>query len=83
MEKEVQSAVIAFIGVIISASISLIISEIKNRIELNKIHSKFNGQLYSKRLKAYLEIFELVSGFLKIVRRKGISYKQLNDFYEK
>lgn len=83
MGNEGTIALISGIGVILSAIVSLIISEFKNRIELNKIHSKFNSQLYSRRLKAYLEIAELVSGFLKVVRRKGISYKQLNKFYKK
>jgi len=76
-------ALISGIGVIISAIVSFIVVEVKNRTAINKIQSKFNRKLYSKRLKAYLEIAELVSGFLKIVRRNGISYKQLNNFYEK
>ena len=82
MNEEIV-VLISAIGVILSVIVSLIISEVKNRTELTKIHSQFNRQLYSRRLKAYLEIAELVSGFLKIVRRNGISYKQLNNFYEK
>ena len=75
-------ALISGSGVIISTIVSFIIGEVKSKTELNKIHSKFNRKLYSKRLKAYLKIAELVSGFLKVVRRKGISCKQLNNFYK-
>jgi len=47
------------------------------------IQNKFSGKLYTRRLEAYLEIFELVSGFIKIIKRKGILYEELKIFYEK
>jgi hypothetical protein len=78
--KEVIAALFPFLGIIISVILSYLIS---NKINLLKIQSEFSGQLYKKRLKAYLEIFELVSGFTKIIKRKGFSYDELKDFYEK
>jgi hypothetical protein len=42
----------------------------------------FTRQLYSKRLEAYHEIFELVSGFIKIINRENISYEKLLEFYQ-
>ena len=83
MNDRIVSTLITVSGFILSIIVSIIITDVKNRTELIKIHSKFNRQLYSNRLKAYLEISELVSGFLKIIRRNGMSYKQLDNFYEK
>jgi len=85
MEKEIIVALISLCGVIISITLTCIIN---NKINLLKVHSEFSGQLYSKRLEAYLEIYELISGFVKsIVRRKisheKITYEELKEFYDK
>jgi len=76
-------SLISLFGVIIPAIISFIVSKYQNKFELIKIHSEFIGQLYSKRLGAYLKIFELISEYAKIIKRKGIIYEELLDFYEK
>jgi len=83
MDEKIVVALIALSGVIISVILSFIISYYQNKIALKKIHSEFSGKLYSKRLECYLEIFELVSEFVKTIRSKSISYNELNDFYEK
>jgi hypothetical protein len=71
------------VAALISAIVSLITFFIANKIKLQKINSKFSGQLHSKRLEAYPEIYELVCEFFKKIKRTKISYKELNDFYEK
>jgi len=80
MNTELVVALISLVGVIISVTLSCIIS---NKINLLKIHNEFSRKLYSKRLIAYLEIYELISGFVKIIKRKVISYDELIDFYDK
>ena len=80
--NEIVVALIAFLGVIISVTLSFITIQYQNRIALKKIYSEFGGQLYSKRLEVYPEIYELVSGFCKLIDKKRISYEELNDFYE-
>ena len=82
MEELELSALIALIGVIISALLSFIISKYQNKIELIKTHSGFIGQLYSKRLDAYLRIYEVISDYIKVIKRKGILYEELLVFYE-
>jgi 5-bromo-4-chloroindolyl phosphate hydrolysis protein len=74
--------IISFLGVIISAIVSFVISKGSRNVESMKIHYEFKKELNSKRLEAYLEIYNLVSGFIKKMERKGISDKDLNVFYE-
>jgi phosphate/sulfate permease len=62
---DIAIVIIPVIGVIISGFLSLFISRHHNKIEYIKAQSKFSTQLYSARLKAYSEIYELVSGFAK------------------
>jgi len=82
MENISIVSLLSLLGVIISVTLSFIISKYQNKIELIKIHSEFIGKLYSKRLEAYLEIYELVSGYIKDIKRKGIIYAELLVFYE-
>ena len=71
------------LGVLISVIVSIFISRSQNNTEKIKIYGEFVGKLYSKRLEAYLEIFELISDYVKIIKRKGLLYEELLDFYEK
>ena len=81
-DPEIPSALIALSGVIISVTLSLIVNAYKNKTEILKIHSWFISQLYSKRLKLYLKIFELISAYIKIIKNNGIFYEELNIFNE-
>ena len=86
--NEIVVALIALAGVIISVILSFIISQYQNKIALKKIHSEFSGKLYSKRLEIYLETYELISKFSRmvdseIVEGKQISYEELQDFFNK
>ena len=83
MENAVVVSLFPLLGIIISVTLSFIISKYQIKMELIRIHSEYNRQLYSKRLEAYPEIFELVSGFIKIIERKEISIEKLLEFYEK
>lgn len=83
MDEKIVMSLISLSGVIISVTLTFIINKFQNKLELVKIHNEYRGQLYSKRLEAYLDIYELVSGFVKIIKRNGILYDELNDFYEK
>ena len=69
-------ALITLVGVFLTFSISVYNS---TKIELRKV--ELSGGLYSKRLDAYLEIFNLVSGFIKTIERKEGAHEKLNDFY--
>ena len=70
-------------GAIVTGLLGFIIGNHHNKIEYIKAQSEFSRQLYSARLKAYTEIYELVSGFIKnIYRNEYISYAELNDFYK-
>jgi len=80
MNIELVSALISFSVAIVSTVLTLIISNSLNKLQ---VQSKFIKQLYTKKLETYMEIFELVSGFIKIIKRKGISYDGLKDFYDK
>ena len=80
MNTELVVSLISLSGVIVSVVFSLVFSNILNRLQ---VQSKFIKQLYTKKLETYMEIFELVSGFIKIIKRKGISYDGLKDFYDK
>ena len=86
--NEIIVALIALGGVIISVILSFIINQYQHKIALKKIHSEFSGKLYSKRLETYLEIYELVSQFCRMIDsrvddKKRISYEELYDFYNK
>ena len=70
------------ISVFLSSITSFIVAKCQYSIELKKIYSEFGGQLYSKRLDAYLEVYKLISGFIKNIKRKNVSLEELNDFYE-
>ena len=83
MNNDMLIVLIPLMGVIISGLLSLVISKHHNKIEYIKAQSEFSGQLYSARLTAYPEIYELISEFLKkIYRNENISYTELNDFYK-
>jgi len=77
-----NSPMILLLSFIIPAIVSVIVCKYQNKIELIKTHSEFIGQLYSKRIKAYLEIYNLVSSYIKVINRKGISSEELIKFYE-
>ena len=83
MENLLITSLFPLLGIIFSVILSFVISKYQNKIDLSKIHSEFISKLYSKRLDAYLEIFDLISGYAKIIKRKGIFYDELLDFYEK
>jgi len=80
MNNEVLAAFISLSGVIFSVLLSCIIS---NKLSFIKIQSEFSIQLYTKRLESYLEIFELVSGFVKTIKRREITFEKTKEFYEK
>jgi len=60
-------AIVTLFGIIISVTLSFFINKYQNKIELLKIQSGFNEQLYSERMKAYLVIYELISAFVKTI----------------
>jgi len=83
MNNDAIIVLIPLMGVIISGLLSFFINRHQNKIEYIKAQSEFSGQLYSARLKAYLEIFELISDFIKkIYTNKNISYIELMEFYK-
>jgi len=82
MEDKIIISLISFLGIVFSVTLSFIISKYQNKLEIIRIHSEFIGQLYSERLKAYLDIYNLISGFIKIIKRKRITKEELIVFYE-
>jgi len=80
MDNEILTALISLFGIIFSVILSCTIS---SKLGLIKTQSEFSKQLYKKRLKSYLEIYELVSNFVKIINRRKISFEKMKEFYEK
>jgi hypothetical protein len=83
MDNIIVISLFPLLGVIISVTLTFIMNKYQNKIELIKIYSEFIGELHFRKLEAYLKIYELVSGFIKIIRRKGILYEELLEFYKK
>jgi hypothetical protein len=83
MAVEIFVALISLSGIILSLVLNTILYKYREKIEFIKANYEFAGQLYSKRLELYLEIYELISGFSKIIREREISYEELCDFYKK
>jgi len=77
-----ESVIISAFTVIISAFVALVVTLLQNQVAQRKIYSEFSGKLYSQRLSAYLEMFELVSGFMKKSCDCKISHAELEHFCE-
>jgi len=77
-----ESVMISGFTVIISAFVALVVTLLQNQVAQRKIYSEFSGKLYSLRLNAYLEMFELISRFIKKACDHRISYAELDHFYE-
>jgi len=77
-----MSIEIGFITTILTILTSSITSVLVSWVALKKIHSAFGEKLYEERLKAYREIFELVSEYGKTVHRGRYSFENLENFYD-
>ena len=83
METKIIETIISVSGVLAVGILSYYAGKQQNKTEIIKIQNEYNLLLYSERLKAYQEIFELVSAFVKPIRRDKIKYSELEDFYNK
>jgi hypothetical protein len=83
MSVEIAVALITLSGIIVSLLLNTLLSMYRDKIKFITANYEFAGQLYSKRLELYLEIFELISGFIKMIIEREISYEELCDFYKK
>ena len=79
MDIDLVLVIISLSAAVVSVIFTFVTSNKLNKLQ---VQSEFSKQLYTKKLETYLEIFELVSGFIKIIKRKGITYDELKYFYD-
>lgn len=80
LSTEISVAIIAFIGVFISAAISFLISKGQRRQDVEKTYA---AALNEKRLEYYPELFHCISDFLKVLRFKEVTLDSLREFLDK
>jgi hypothetical protein len=87
MSIELISAIIAFIGVIVSVVFSLYISIKQTNAELQKLRAEirqdYANKLLEKRVEIYPDLYARLSTFTKSVRsNRNVSKKMIKDVFE-
>ena len=76
-------ALIALVGVIISAVISYVVSSHQASISISNLEtelkSKYNVKLYEKRIEKYPELYEIVSSLGKDIRKIELTHNILKE----
>jgi len=83
MPIELVAALTAFIGAIISVSVSYFVSVRQTNIEFQKlrteIHKAFGSKLFERRLEVYPELYAYVSNFIKVIQFGTISQAAVRE----
>jgi hypothetical protein len=84
MSDTVVVSIISTLGVLISVSVSVSVTRLENKAELEKIKRELEQEyaklLFEQRVKAYPELFSLLSGYSKVIRYEKQSVSNLMQF---
>lgn len=84
MDVNVTTAIIAFLGVLISVLLSYLSSRRSLKIELEKVHRTiehgYGSKLFEKRVDAYQQIFQALADFVKFIKYDEAKKVSLEEF---
>lgn len=85
MRNEIIPALIALIGVGVSAAISYVISSRQSSIELQKLRTslqtELGSKLYEKRLEVYPDLYAQLSTLIKLIESGELISKDLKEVF--
>lgn len=84
MPDTVVVSIVSILSVLISVSVSVFVTKLENRAELEKIRRELEKEyaklLFEQRAKAYPELFSLLSGYSKVIGYKKQNIGNSIDF---
>lgn len=88
MDNTLLTGIIAFIGVVISTLITMMINNRNNKINIQKAYKEveqdYARELIKKRIVVYPSMYEELSNLIKIIQiKEKITFQELSEFFER
>jgi hypothetical protein len=84
MSDAILASIISIVGVLISVNVSILVTRLQNKSELEKLkreqEQQYAKSLFEKRIDVYPELYNLFSSLAKMIRDHQATVKNLIEF---